>query len=295
MSLRAEISVFDIWRIVIRRKVILLAAWGVILLLAVLVAFFKTPIYRAETVLIIVDDDTQALPVSSLASQFGGLAALGGYRLGSGGIKGEALATLRSRTFLESFIDEYNLLPVFFPDKWNEQTQSWIEDGESDAPTLAKGYEYFTSDVMRVVEDRDGEIVTITIDTPNRELAAEWANALVARLNSRLRERAIEEANKSIEYLNSELEKTGIVELRLAIYHLLEQQIQEVMLANVREEFAFKVIDPAKMPDQDSFVAPKRLLILAIGLIGGLFGGLFVAFLMHSLAMFRAENTVPAD
>lgn len=50
------------------------------------------------------------------------------------------------------------------------------------------------------------------------------------------------------------------------------------MLANVRDEYAFKVIDPAVMPEYRDIVRPRRALMLALGLVMGSLFGMMVAF-----------------
>ena len=42
------------------------------------------------------------------------------------------------------------------------------------------------------------------------------------------------------------------------------------MLANVRDEYSFKIIDPPAIPDLDDEVKPKKKLIVIIGSILGL-------------------------
>ena len=110
------------------------------------------------------------------------------------------------------------------------------------------------------------------------ELAAKWANDMVASANARLREKAIEESQRSIEYLKREGEKTNVVAVQEAIGKLTEEQVKSVMLANVRDEYAFKVIDPAVMPEYRDIVRPRRALMLALGLVMGSLFGMMVAF-----------------
>ena len=74
-----------------------------------------------------------------------------------------------------------------------------------------------------------------------------------------------------------ELEKTSVVGTRNAIYSLMETQIQNIMLANVRKEFAFKVIDPAVVLDDDDFFRPDRLVLAILGLAAGLTLSVFLA------------------
>ncbi len=112
-------------------------------------------------------------------------------------------------------------------------------------------------------------------------MAEFWANQLVERLNNYLRVRDIAEAERSIEFLNEELEKSSVIEIRQGIFRLIENQIEMIMLANVRDEYVFKILDPAVASDADKFVKPNRRLIVALGFLIG-------SFLAVVLAMFRS-------
>lgn len=238
--------------------------------IAAAAAFVITPKYRAEIVVIPVKVDDARSALSSMIGQFGGLASLAGVSLGGGSNKDEYLQYLRSNTFTARFIEDEQLLPVLFADRWDAAGKRWDVQDPADVPTLADGVREFNRTVRAVQEERRTGIVTLTVVWKDREMAARWANLLVERANRDLRERAIREAQKSIDYLDSELAKTSVIELRQAIYRLVENQIKTVMFANARPEYAFKVIDPAVAPDADDVVRPKKL---AMTLLGGILGG----------------------
>jgi LPS O-antigen subunit length determinant protein (WzzB/FepE family) len=88
-----------------------------------------------------------------------------------------------------------------------------------------------------------------------------------------LRGRATQEATSSLEFLDRELAKASTVEIRSAMFQLVEAQKKQQMLATVREDYIFRIIDPAVAADQDRFVKPKRALIAAAcGFAGGILG-----------------------
>ena len=68
----------------------------------------------------------------------------------------------------------------------------------------------------------------------------------------------------------------------LAINSLIESQINKIMLANVRKDYAFQVIDPAMSPSADSQLRPNRPLIVAVGIVLGFFTGGLAAFFVGS-------------
>ncbi|WP_456456201.1 GumC family protein [Thermovibrio sp.] len=62
---------------------------------------------------------------------------------------------------------------------------------------------------------------------------------------------------------------------------LLEALVKEYELAKaqeMKEQISFQVIDPPYIPDKDKPYKPKKLLIITVALISGLFLGIFAAF-----------------
>ena len=245
-------------------------------------SFVLPKIYRAEVLVTPVAAE-EGSPLKSLIGQYGGaLASLAGAELpgGSGGTSTAAtIAILKSRAFIEAFISERNLLPVLFRKQWDAAHGTWrLKQGE-EPPSLQDGYGLFLKKVMHVVEDKEKSLITINVEWRDPTIAAEWANALVQRLNESARKRAIASADRSIEYLNRELAQTQTIELRASIYSLLQTQINKRMIANTRPDFAFSVIDPAQAPEARKYVSPVPLLLAALGFFAGAVLAMFAVIL----------------
>lgn len=244
-------------------------------------AFLANPIYRASTLLVPVSAERSSLngAMSSALGQLGGLAALAGISMGTADSETqESIAVLQSRKFTEAFIADYNLLPKFFEDDWDEQAQGWRLEVVN-PPTLAKGYRYFDKDVSTVSQDRRTGLVTVQIDWRDRQEAADWANSLVQRLNAEMRARAVAKAEASVGFLQQELAATADIGTREAINRLIEAQIKQRMLVNVTEEYAFRVVGEALPPDSDDYVWPKKLIMIFLGpFVGAFLGVLLVLF-----------------
>ena len=122
-------------------------------------------------------------------------------------------------------------------------------------------------------DKRDGIVIfTMNWDDPN--LAAKYANQFVSAINNYIRNDEILEAEKSIDYLKKEIKKTTLVDIKNVLNSLIQEQLQTIMLANVREDYAFKIIDPAMVPK--SKIKPQRRQIVILGFILGLIIGTFV-------------------
>lgn len=240
-------------------------------LMAGLVAWTMTPIYRAEVTVAPVSAESSGT-LARLAGQLGPLAGvLGGVELGAGGSEKElALGTLKSRELLRQLIEEARLLPILFAERYDAAQGKWkVKNGRPLEPTLNEGIDRLSKQVFTITEDRRSGLVTVAAEWRDRQLAAEWANRLVALTNALLRQRAIDEARRNIAFLEQELEKTSVVERREIIYRLIESRTGEIMLAEGRPEFGFTIVDPARVPDERGYVRPKRVLMLVLGLIVG--------------------------
>ena len=244
--------------------------------LAATAAWIMTPRYRAQVILVPVKGDDMRGALSGALGQLGGLASLAGVALPGGGNKDENLAFLNSRAFLSQFIEEENLLPVLFAKKWDAQKGQWKVDDPEDVPTVADGVRYMDRSVRAVQEERRTGIVTLSIVWKDREQAARWANLMIERANRDLRARAVSDAEASRDYLNAELARTDVLELRQSLYRLIESQVKTIMLASVRPEYAFRVIDPAPVPDARDKVRPKRLAMIVLGALGGGIGSMLL-------------------
>ena len=283
-----EFGIRNIYDAIVARKTWLIASVALCLVAGVAYAVLKKPVYRAETVLVFVDSQNQAPVGAGLLSKLGGLgglAALTGFALdgvGSGG-KHEAIATLKSRSFLDKFIGRHDLLPILFADDWNAEAGEWEVDEPEDIPSISQAYLKFTEDVFRLQDDTLTGLLTVSIEWTDPELAAAWANLLVSDVNERLKDKAIQEAQKSLGYLNRELQKAQAVELEQSIYSLIEEQIKRIMLASVRDEYAFRVLDPAIAPEKDEFIRPNRILAVLVALTLGLLVGMALSIVRHSV------------
>ena len=254
--------------------------------LAVTYALFSPEVFEAETLLVPVQEEKAG--TSSPLSQFGGLSAMAGVSIpGDSGVE-QVVATLNSRRFLRLFIEKKNLLTVLFEEMWDDEKQVWLVESSDDEPTILDAITTFQKGVLSVGEDKKSRLITLSVLWKDPETAAEWANDLVKQLNQQLREQAIQDSRKRIGYLEEELTKTTLKDMHNVLYNLLESEKQKAMLANVNEDFALEVIDPAVAPEVRE--KPKRKLIVVLGGVGGGFLGIFAVFFLQFLEKLKSSG-----
>ena len=256
--------------------------------ISVIVALSMTEIYRAEATLAPAGEEQSS---GSLA-QFGGAAALLGVSLPGGGDSQvtNAIATLRSRDFIIRFIHAHDVLVPLFAGEWDKQAQAstldpaiyeqetgtWLlDEGE---PTDLEAYRAFTN-IFSVSQDNNTGLVTVAVEWRDPAMAQRWVNALVKSINQEVKQKDQTEANSAIEYLRKQLESTQLVEMQRVFYDLIESQTRISMLADVREEYVFEVVDPAVVADEK--IAPRRALIAILGTMLGAMLALVAVLVRH--------------
>lgn len=258
-------------------------------------ALLITPVYRATTLLVPASAERNSLG-NALNSAIGSLGAVASLaNLGASPVDStteEALAVLRSRHFTDSFINDNQLMPVLFARKWDESNHRW-KVAVRDQPTPWRAYKYFNTKIRSISQDRKTGLVTLQIDWTDRVEAARWTNELVQRLNAEMRNRAIANADASLGFLEAELASTATVETRAAINRLIEAQVKQRMLANVTQEYAFRVVDKAMVPDADNPASPPKLLLIAAGPLLGLALGVASVLLYRNYLKDRRMSARP--
>lgn len=78
------------------------------------------------------------------------------------------------------------------------------------------------------------------------------------------------------------------MELRQAISRLIEDQIQTIMVAQAEGEYAFRIVDPPRVPNQ-RISRKRRVIVMVATFLGGMIG-VFVALLHCAICIRRASE-----
>lgn len=301
-----EINLREIFTFIWQGKWIVIAITSLFAVASVLYAINQPDIYKSEALLAPAEQD-KAGGLGALAGQFGGLASLAGVNLGaSGGIDKTqmALEVLKSRQFTSEFIQKHNILHDLMAAKtWNRETNTVIYDQElyvaeqnkwvrevelpfTPEPSMQEAYKEF-SQIVSANKDKETGMVQITIEHISPYVAKHWVDWLIQDINATMKQREVQEANKSTEFLTKQLEQTKIADIRAVLYKLVEEQTKTIMFANVRDEYVFKTIDPAVIPEKK--FKPKRALICIFGTILGFVLSLLIMFFFSSIKSFYSK------
>jgi len=254
-----EVDLMDTVRVLFARRRSIAAVVALCTLAAVVVSLLLPPVYRATAVIAPVEDESGG-GLSALMGELGGLAPLAGMSLGGVDNTQKQIAILTSRAFTVKLVEDNDLMPVLFADLWDPAAGRWtVPDDE--VPTAWDAYRAM-DEVRAVEQDPKAGLVTVSIEWGDPQIAADWVRLHVDTLNHFLQAEAVREAEESIAYLMEQVDRTSNVELRETLFNLVEAQTKKAMLARVREDFAFKVIDPPVAPDKRAW--PRRTLIVVV-------------------------------
>ncbi|WP_061007848.1 Wzz/FepE/Etk N-terminal domain-containing protein [Vibrio sp. CUB2] len=300
-----EIDLRELFKALWKGKWIIIVTTFVFAVSSVIYALSLSNTYKADA-LLAPTESSNGGGLSKMAGQLGGLAALAGVNLGGSESSQTELAVqvMKSRQFIEAFISKHDLLvPLMAAKDWdlannklildeeiyNPNTGEWLREAKGlrgATPTAQEAFQVFNKEVLSISQDKESGLYTVSVKHYSPYVAQQWVNWLIEDINKVMRERTIAETSQNLAYLNTQLQKTAVADMQSTFYKLIEEQTKSLMLAEVQEEFIFKVVDPAVVPELKD--GPKRALICVLGtLLGGILG---VVFVLVRFA-FRKEDT----
>ncbi|MBK9132759.1 MAG: hypothetical protein IPM20_14170 [Gammaproteobacteria bacterium] len=147
-----EVDLVDVWRTLVAGRTLIAVLTFLSVAAVAAFAFLATPVYRAETLLVPVENSDKT---TSPLLQLGALESLAG--IGTAGASAEALAALSSRVFTDAFIREEKLMPVLFSERWDGARGTWKTDAEI---RRRDAYQTFNRKVRFVSKDVKTGLVT---------------------------------------------------------------------------------------------------------------------------------------
>ena len=289
-----EIDLRELFSVIWQGKWLIVAVTAVFAIGAIIFAVKQPNIYKSEALLAPASEE-QGGGLSGLASQFGGLASLAGVNLGakSGVDKTQmAIEVVKSRQFSADFIQKHKILPdlmaakawditqdklIYDPELYDAQAKTWVREVKAPfkpEPSMQEAFKVF-SQVVVVNTAKDTGMVTIAVEHLSPTVAQQWIIWLVQDINKTMKDRDVAEANRSREFLSQQIALTNVADIKTILYKLVEEQAKTIMFAEVRDEYVFKTIDPAFIPEEKA--KPKRALICVLGtMLGGMLGIMFV-------------------
>jgi len=293
-----EIDLSDLSKSIWKNKKLIFWIVGGLTFAVLVASLFMTNIYTARAVLKPVSQTQSSGRAASLMAQFGGIANLAGIAMPGAASSTEMVNLLKSNVLKKSIIERHNLLPVLFPKRWDEEKQAWKKPGLSLNPLFylaklkpadpsASKKEPGVPDIWDGIRALDRmtkinyntkeDIITVSVDFRDAQMAAKIADYFILALNDHMSGEAKRIANINKAYLENQLRQTSDPLVQQKIYTLIAEKIETMMMAEVKEGYAFKVLDPPMTPDRKS--RPKRSQMVVVAFLVSLVIAVFVVLI----------------
>lgn len=295
------IDLRQLFSILWQGKWIIIAITFVFALCSVGLALYLPNEYKATVV--VKANDSSGGKLGQLAGQFGGLASLAGINLDDGGTTESVVATeiLKSWDFAEKFIDKHDIeVALFAAEDWKQETnqlaidstiydkdaKKWVREAPKGKTVEPTSWELYVAlrERLSVSENPETGLISISVTHYSPFLAQKWVTWLVQDINRFMRERALNDTEKNIQYLEQQFRETSYAELRKVFSELIQEEQKNKMLAQVSEEYIFKTVSAAKVPEERD--KPNRALI---AIVGTLLGGFLSVLIVLVMSVFRRD------
>ena len=277
-----EINLSEILRSLWASKLLIISITFLFALSSVIYAI-KTPDKFTSTAILQVQSGTNNS--NSSMSQFSGIASLAGISLPSGNTNKSYYVI----EHLNSFDDiSENLIAAVGYDSSKEKTlfdeklfdvnsKTWVRDPSPERqkiPTYLEVHEKFIEQVDVSMDKKSGYL-KISFEHFSPNFSYNFVNLIINELNIVTREKDISESQAALDYLLNQLSSTEVANVRNSISLLINNQLEKLMLANVKEDYLISTIDAPFIPEINSY--PNRPFIAIFGtLLGALLSIFFV-------------------
>jgi uncharacterized protein involved in exopolysaccharide biosynthesis len=305
-----EVDLLDYWRVIWRGKRLIILIVVVSVFTTAFISLFMPNIYQATAVITPVNPSAGGSTM--LAQQLGGLAGIS--PLTPPPLSSEIVNLLKSNILREKMIERFDLQPVLFYEQWDEAKKIWKKEkrgtnlnpislmqkflrkimpdntknikNPQDTPEIWDGLRMLGG-ITQVRNNMKENTITISVNFRDPAMAAKMVSYFLATLNDHMTSEAKRVAKTNMKYLEEQVEKTADPFIKQKIYSLIAQQIETSMMAEVKENFAFKVLDPPKEPDRK--VKPKRAQMVILSFVVSLFLGILSVFFREYLKNARQK------
>lgn len=266
-----EISLVDLLKVVLKHKGLITGVVFVVVFATTIISLVMTKVYESKAVIV---------PVMAVEEQGGMMAMAGQFGIATrqSSNVSEIVNLLKSDILMQKVMQRGKLYDMLFDrGKLKERTEN--EKTWMGIRTL-KG-------ILRVSENKKDNSITVSAQYKDPVIAQKIASTTLTELTEHMTAEAkrVAEANRA--YLESQINTAGDPFIRTNVYGLIARQIQTAMLAEAKENYAFKVIDPPRVPDRK--IKPKRTQMVVIAFVASLFLGIFLAFVQEHFQKNREE------
>tara|TARA_B100000780_G_C21111369_1_gene449134 strand:+ start:84 stop:1031 length:948 start_codon:yes stop_codon:yes gene_type:complete len=300
------IDILQIFKVIWRGKLLISLITLLFAIFSIYYALSLPNIYKSSTLLKVSSDDQQS-QLSSIGSQFSGLASMAGINMPLSGDDKVyyVLETLKSRGFTKILLARHDFSPkiiaskdfirksnkIIFDDSiYNNKLKVWTREPNEYREAIPTHLEVHNilMKSFSVGVDKESGFVSLSYSHVSPVFAKEFLNTAINELNKISKTKDQLESLKAVDYLEKEIESTQQKDIVNSINSLITMQLKTKMLSKIKDDYLLSIIDPPYVPEIRS--SPNRAIIcIFITLIGG-FLGVIIVFFRHYFQNSKAAS-----
>ena len=267
----SEINLADYFFIIKKRRWLISIITAVSVAAAGVYSFTAAKIYQAKAVIIPTSQQGEQGNMNTLAMQFG-------MPVPSSSSASVIISLLESNILMEKVIRKNDLIPVFFG------------EGIKDNPGTDRMWDgiRYLKDISKVTHNKTEGIIEISVEYRDPKIAAGIINYMLSELTDYMSSEAKRVAETNRNYLESIIDRNSDPLIRQNIYSLIARQIEMSMMAEVKENFAFRILDPPRVPDKK--IKPRETINMAAAFVMSPLAGVILVFFMEYFEAVRRRE-----
>lgn len=292
-----DIDLMVLLKAIWSKKIMVLA----ITLLFTLIGLFRVlnmPDVYTSSAILLTEKEPQ-IGLSGSLSRLSGLSGLSSSSNNNNRVE-TTLKLLESKSFIYGFITKNGYVAdIYAANGWlpsvNQITYNndiydegkWLREKsllKSSMPTARELKSAFLKNNLDFNFDSRSGFLSISITHYSPFYAQEVLSKLVEHINTKAREKAVKDSVKKIDYLRNAINGANDNSLKTVFNTMIVEEEKERMLATVKSDYIFSVIEPATIPDIKS--GPNRMLILT----AFIFAGILISLISVAIRVFFFEK-----
>lgn len=260
-----EIDFRKIFHLLWQKKMWITGFVAVVCAITVAVVLNMDNIYASRAVLRPSHDNMNQM--SSLASNFGGLASLAGINLGSSGNVtpyNTMRAIVQDADFVYSFVKKNKFEPKVYDDYEDKKDKEKYKENEK----------YFLVKSLReslsFSEDLKTGLITLSYENKDKIFAKQFIDLMLIELSEKYMSIEMANLQERIDNYKKEIDKTNDITLKNKLAEVVAGLIQNKVLSQAQEYYGFDILVNADISDNIDKVKPKRGLICVAMFIASL-------------------------
>jgi uncharacterized protein involved in exopolysaccharide biosynthesis len=260
-----EINLLDYINILARHKKLIIFTVVIAVTATAIISFLSPRIYEAKAVIMPVAQSQEQSGMSAIALQLG-------IASNQTSNASELFSLLQSNILMERIIIKNNLVPVFFGED---------AKGKKENEQIWDGIRYLKNTIYKARDNKRDGIIELSVEFKDPEISARILTYILTELTDYMSSEAKRVADTNKKYLESLIDKNSDPLIKQKIYAMIARQIEISMMAEVKENFAFKILDPPRIPDMK--IRPRITMNIMLSFIMSLIGGICLAFIMEHI------------